>query len=71
MHSSLYKRNKVHKLWDPKAPPSLELSTRNLREVIGLDPTRVQKDMVLAGIDHGQLSGQHVPLLGHGEDIEA
>ena len=68
---SLYKRKKVHKLCNPKAPRSLEISTRNLREVIGLGPTRVRKYVVLTGIDQGQVGGQHVPLLGHGEGIEA
>ena len=54
-----------------KAPKPLEILTRNLREVIGLGPTRVRKYVVLARIDQGQVGGQHVPLLGHGEDIEA
>ena len=36
---SLYKEKKVHNFLTPKAPWPLEISTRNLREVVGHDLT--------------------------------
>ena len=37
--SSIYKEKKLIIFWAAKAPRSLEISNRNLREVIGLGPT--------------------------------
>ena len=68
---SLYKRKKVYKFWNPKAPRSLKILTQNLRVVIGLDLTWERKDVFFGGSDQGQVGGQHVPLLGHGEALES
>ena len=50
----------------PKAPRPLEISTRNLREVIGLGATRARKDLVFAGSDQGQVGGPEQPVVSHG-----
>ena len=49
-----------------KAPRSLEIVTRNLREVVGRGPTRAGKDLVFAGSDQGQVGGPEQPVVSHG-----